>query len=207
MTFPASTYEQWVTAVRSWREDPRHDMSHLPTLVTDSLPPAAYERLFGHIRDAQQHVMNRWSETFARDWGAARDEQGRVRALLDTRRVLARRLQLAGHPGLPEVVRAELTNGVARDTRQLQDELEAALTKHQPGARIDRVQSERALNMLRTNRLTAILEPGFSFQALFDGRVDESQQRAVPAPLPVPDGDGPAQTVRRHRTIIIDNQP
>nr|WP_313777373.1 hypothetical protein [Mycobacterium sp.] len=207
MTSHVSAYEQWVTAVRSWRQDPLHDMSQLPTLVVDSLPPAAFERLFSHIRDAQQHVMNRWADTFARDWGAARDEQGRVRALLDTRRVLARRLQLAGHPGLPEVVRAELTKGVARDTEQLQQELEEALTKQQRGARIDRFQTERALNVLRTNRLTAILEPGFSLQALFDGRIDVTQQQAVSAPLPAPGGHDPAPPVRRRRTIIIDNQP
>ena len=206
MTPHTSAYEQWVMAVRAWREDPRHDMSHLPTLVVDSLPPAAFERLLVHIKDAQQHVMDRWVDTFARDWGAARDEQGRVRALLDTRRVLARRLQLAAHPGLPEVVRTELGNGVARDTRQLQQELEDAVTKQQRGARFDRVQIERALNRLRTNRLTAILEPGFSLQALFDGRVDAAPQPAATSPLPVPEDHVPAPPVRRHRAIIFDNQ-
>lgn len=207
MTPQASAYEQWVTAVRSWREDPRHDMSQLPVLVADSLPPAAFERLFVHIRDAQQYVMDRWVSTFARDWGGARDEQGRVRALLDTRRVLARRLQLARHPGLPEVVRTELGNGVARDIRQLQEELEEAVTKQQRGARFDSAQIERALNILRTNRLTAILEPGYSLQALFDGRVDSTLQQASTPPLPASDEHVPASPpVRRHRAIIIDNQ-
>lgn len=193
-------------AVRAWREDPRHDMSQLPTLVVDSLPPAAYERLFVHIRDAQQHVMDRWAVTFARDWGSARDEQGRVRALLDTRRILARRLQLATHPGLPEVVRTELGNGVARDTRQLQQELEETVTKQQRGARFDRVQIERALYILRSNRLTAILEPGFSLQALFDGRVDATPLPSAISPLPVPGEHVPAPPARRHRAIIIDHQ-
>lgn len=206
MSTPTSAYEQWVMAVRAWRQDPRHDMSHLPVLVVDSLPPDAYGRLFVHIRDAQQYVMDRWADTFARDWGAARDESGRVRALLDTRRVLARRLQLATHPGLPEVVRTELGNGVARDARQLQQELEDAVTKQQRGARLDRVQIERALNLLRTNRLTAILEPGFSLQALFDGRVDPPRQPAAASPLPVNGDHVPAPPVRRHRAIIIDNQ-
>ena len=41
MTPHTSAYEQWVMAVRAWREDPRHDMSHLPTLVVDSLPEKA----------------------------------------------------------------------------------------------------------------------------------------------------------------------
>jgi len=204
MTISASAYEAWVTALRLWRDDPRHDMSGLPTLVVDSLPPSAYERLLGHMIGAHQHVMDRWSETFARSWAAAGDEQQQVRALLDTRVLLARRLQLANHPGLPEVIRTELSKSVANDVHQLQKQLEEAATRHQAGVRTDRLQIERALRVLRTNRLTAILEPDFSLHALLEGRFD------VPAPQPLPPLTAahhfaPEPTARRRRAIIFDN--
>ncbi|WP_006245064.1 hypothetical protein [Mycolicibacterium tusciae] len=198
----ASAYEAWVTAVRSWRDDPRHDLSALPSLGADSLPPSAYERLFDHIRLAQQRVMDRWSETFARDWGNAREDHARVRALMATRVLLARRLQLAAHPGLPEVVRTEFTNGVARDVHALQKDLEDAAVR-QTGHRVDRVQTDRTLNLLRANRLTVILEPGFPLQACVDGRIDPP-----PPTFPVPQqtvADTPTSDPprRKYRTIII----
>ncbi|MBS1696411.1 MAG: hypothetical protein JST91_29850 [Actinobacteria bacterium] len=202
----ASAYETWVTAVRAWRDDPRHDLTALPALRVDSLPPAAYERLFEHIRAAQQRVMDRWSETFARDWGAAKDDHGRVRALIATRVMLARRLQLAGHPGLPETVRTEFTAGVARDVRTLQTDLETAVTK-QTGHRFDPLQTNRILGLLRSNRLTAILEPGFPLQALIDGRIDTPSLPEPPIPV-APQSratDAPPATParRKHRAIVI----
>jgi hypothetical protein len=205
MTAPTSAYEAWVTALRTWRDDPRHDMSALPTLVVDSLPPSAYDRLLGHMQAAHQHVMTRWSETFARDWGRARDEHERARALIATRLLLARRLQLAGHPGLPEVIRTEFTNGVVRDIQQLQTELEDAAARPEPGARIDRTQQERTLQLLRTNRLTAILEPGFSLEALLEGRLTATPATTAAAAVPAPDSDVPDQPARRRRVILIDD--
>ena len=191
-------------AVRLWRDDPRHDLTTLPPLSVDSLPPTAYERLFDHIRAAQQRVMDRWSETFARDWGNARDDHGRVRALMATRVLMARRLQLAGHPGLPEVIRTEFTAGVARDVRTLQKELEDTVIK-QTGHRIDGVQIERTLRLLRANRLTAILEPGFPLQALIEGRIDApAAPPAPPVTAPPSALDPPPDATRRkYRAIII----
>lgn len=204
----ASAYEAWVVAVRAWRDDPRHDMSNLPQLTVDSLPPSAYERLFAHLSAAHQHVMDQWSEAFAREWGSARDDHARVRALMGTRMLLARRLQLAGHPGLPAAVREGLVDGVARDVNALQSQLEEAVSR-QSGHRIDRIARERTLRLLRTNALTVILEPGFPLQALIDGRVDEPQSPHL-APLPEPEQSGSGWELtpsprRRYRAIIVDN--
>jgi hypothetical protein len=192
-------------AVRTWRDDPRHDLTTLPPLGIDSLPPTAYERLFDHIRAAQQRVMDRWGETFARDWGNARDDHARVRALMATRVLLARRLQLAGHPGLPEFVRTEFTAGVARDVHTLQKNLEDAVSK-QTGHRIDRVQTDRTLSLLRANRLTVILDPGFPLQALIEGRIDTPPpQPAQPVGTPQTGSDPPPSPPRRKfRAIIVD---
>ncbi|MCF6389349.1 hypothetical protein L2K20_20435 [Mycobacterium sp. MBM] len=206
MTAPTSVYEAWVSALRLWGADPRHDMAGLPVLVVDSLPPAAYERLLGHLMAAQQRVMDQWSVTFTRDLAAVRDEHSRARVLLGGRVLLARRLQLARHPGLPEVVRTELANGIARDIRQLQQELEEAVMRQQPGTRLDRTQIERALYALRTNPLTAVLDPGFSLQALLDGRVEDPPVPVSPLPpTRGPEAADPDPPVRRRRAIIIDN--
>ena len=104
------------------------------------------------------------------------------------------------------IVEAGADESVRLEAEGLLQELEDAVTKQQRGARFDRVQIERALNLLWTNRLTAILEPGFSLQALFDGRVDAAPQPAATSPLPVPEDHVPAPPVRRHRAIIFDNQ-
>lgn len=203
----SSAYEAWVNAIYAWRENPRHDLSQLPTLVVESLPPSAFDRLFAHIAKAQQYVMDQWSDTFVRDWASARDEHAAMRVLMASRVVMARRLQLAGHPGLPEVVRREFTEGVARDVRKLQKDLED-LAVRQSGYRIDRAGIERSLNLLRANRLTAILEPGFPLQALIEGRLDTTP---LPVPTvatasesrPTPDQELPPR--RKYRAIIIDN--
>lgn len=207
MTVPASAYEAWVTAVRSWREDPRHDLTALPVLAVESLPPAAYDRLFAHIRDAQQHVMDRWSETFARDWGNATDDHSRIRVLIATRVLLARRLQLAGHPGLPQVVRDEFRAGVARDIQALQKNLEDAAAARS-GHRIDHSGTEHTLDLLRANRLTAILEPGFPLQALIEGRIEVAQSQPASPVTTRSDADStPAlpSLQRKHRAIIFDS--
>jgi hypothetical protein len=204
----SSAYEAWVEAIYAWRENPRHDLTQLPTLLVESLPPTAFDRLFTHIAKAQQHVMDRWSETFIRDWASARDEYAAVRVLMASRVVMARRLQLAGHPGLPEEVRQEFTEGVARDVRKLQQDLEVIATR-QSGHRIDRTATERTLNLLRANRLTAILEPGFPLQALIEGRLDAPPPPPVPSPAAAADpraaDDQSPPARRKYRAIIIDS--
>lgn len=206
MTVPSTAYETWVKAVRTWRQDPRHDLTTLPPLAVDSLPPAAYDRLFAHIRDAQQHVMDRWSATFARQWADAKDDHGRIRLLIDTRVLLARRLQLAGHPGLPDMVRKEFTAGVARDIQTLQKNLEDTAAARS-GHRIDRCGTEHTLSLLRANRLTAILDPGFPLQALLEGRLEVSESPpASPVTTPHDAAPPPPRPLqRKHRAIIIES--
>lgn len=207
MTSPNSAYGSWVLALRRWREDPRHDMSGLPTLLVDSLPPSAYGRLLDHITAAQQAVMKKWSETFLREWSGAGDDHARARALLGGRVLLARRMKLAGHPGLPELIRTELTKGVARDVEQLQKELEDVIVRAHRGSTLNQPQLERALEVLRSNSLTAILKPGFPLEAVLEGRLDVAADQSPPAvaepaqaePLPL------APSHRLRRTILIDS--
>lgn len=197
MTSPVgSTYESWVLALRKWATDPRHDMSGLPTLQADSLPPSAYERLMGHIASAQQELMSTWRARLESGFAAAKTEQDYGRTLVELRGLLGRRLQLARHAGFPAQIQQALSESVERDVRRLQRELEDAVT--QPGRSTIRTSAERLLRVVRSNSLTAILDPGFPLDTLFERPAPPPDVRG---PLPAPAGAAAGQTGSSSRMI------
>lgn len=200
-----STYEKWVLALRTWQKDPTYDLGDLPALTVDSLPPSAYERLMSHFGRAQAALMELWSTRFLRDWAAARSAHDQMRVLVDLRALLGRRLQLARHPGLPQEFRDALEEAVASDIRRMQDDLEKQATRAVAGAHSQRNEQERMLHLLRTNSLTAILEPGFPLGSLLTPGTHPAPSTTPPAPTspaPLPPAAGAGQI--RRRSIVLD---
>ncbi|MFT4127530.1 MAG: hypothetical protein QM662_15035 [Gordonia sp. (in: high G+C Gram-positive bacteria)] len=213
-----SAYEQWVMALRRWQRDPGADMSGLPVLRADSLPPDAYSRLFGHFHTAMSALTEDVAARFARMLEVARSDHDIANALIGLRAPLARRLQLCRHPALPpEVVRA-LTDGAERDITALQHELEDVLTSSSSRYASDRRRLEELRTLVRHNRITVVLEPGFPLESLFSNGAHPpaSRRRSAPDPTPTADrtpagGPGPLPgglhgPVRR-RVFLNNDQP
>ena len=144
-----SAYEAWVLELQAWAKDPSHDLSGLPQLHADSLPPSAYERLIGHIMAAQQEVMSTWQRRLERNIQSARSEHEYARALVELRALLGRRLQLASHPALPREIQDPLQEGVERDIRRIQQDLENAVTQPGRGGGIHMAARDRMLRLVR----------------------------------------------------------
>ncbi|MCK0092546.1 MAG: hypothetical protein GX610_06980 [Rhodococcus sp.] len=160
----ASTYEAWVTALRTWGRNPRHNLDGLPPLTADSFPPDTYQRLLTHLHNAQSAVMMRADEQYSRDMSRARDEHEMAQALLELRRACARRLQLIRHPGLPRELRQPLEEGVAEDIRQLQKQLEEGAVS----GVVDIAARERHLLMVRRAQLTVLLDAEYPLERILD---------------------------------------
>ena len=123
----ATTYEQWVRTVHAWSVDESVSLAGLPALTEDSLPAAAYDRLITHLNESLEKVADTWARSLtkvAESIGAPSDLAVDLVAL---RRKLARRLELARHPGLPEVLRRAYSGAVDRSVRQAQQQLEDAI--------------------------------------------------------------------------------
>jgi hypothetical protein len=155
-------YETWVMGLRAWRSNPSTDLSHLPALTSASFTPATYERLMTHIQDALSHMMQAWAARLRTEVSASTNEHDAARALVQLRPELARRLQLAKHPGLPEEIRTALWDAAVADIQTIQADLEkAVVAPSSAGGTTDRAGGERMLALVRQNPFTAILNPAF----------------------------------------------
>jgi hypothetical protein len=204
VTFAAnSAYEAWVSGLRAWGKDPNTDLGELPKLCADSFPPPTYERLVAHIMTAQQEVMSTWQQRLARNIQSARSEHDYARTLVELRSLLGRRLQLAKHPGLPDEVRRPLAEGVERDIRRLQEDLEKAVQRPDRAGGIQLVTRERMLRLVRANSFTALLKPGFPLESLFaTPAVASDDLRVQPSVPPGGNSDGPKRITRRR--VVLD---
>jgi|GEM_PF-245631 len=160
----ASVYEAWVMALRAWARDPRHSLDGLPPLAVDSFPPDTYQRLLAHFHNAQAAVMERADEQCTRDVSRATSEHEMAQALLELRRAYARRLQLVRHPALPVELRSPMEHGVAEDIRRSQESLE----REAASATVDVATRERQLRLVRSVRLTVLLDAEYPLEQLLD---------------------------------------
>ena len=131
-----SVYETWVRGIRAWEKDPTTNLDHMPSLDESSLPPATFERLATHIMKALQTFTDQWVDQLASRLSKAKDPFQRARIMVDCKRLFARRLLLAQHPGFPATLRDALWQGACADVGVIQDSLEKAGSdgdKH-PGA-------------------------------------------------------------------------
>lgn len=201
----SNDYEAWVLGLQAWAKDPSHDLGGLPQLCVDSLPPAAYERLVAHIMAAQQKVMSAWQGRFERNIQAARSEHEYARTLVELRSLLGRRLQLARHHGLPAEIQQPLVDGVERDIRRIQQDLENAVTQPGRGSGIQMATRERMLTLVRVNSFTAILKPGFPLESLFVAMTSPTQDPVSRQPfLSSTDLSAGPTRVNRRRVVLDD---
>ncbi|HMR47861.1 MAG TPA: hypothetical protein PKE40_01200 [Arachnia sp.] len=181
-----SAYESWVLALRAWARDPQVSLSGLPALAEDDYPATVFDRLITHIQTALETVNEAWLARLQAEIAEARSDFELAQTLVASRRHLARRMELADHPGLPSPLRAVLSDACTRDVRRLQDELETAFRQARAQSPADASLWDRHLEVLRTNPLTGILPA------------------ATPGPPPPPSAPAPAATASRwgHRRII-----
>lgn len=204
----SSVYEAWVVALRTWQDKPDHDLSTLPALSADSLPPAAYARLIAHVHAAQTTLTEAGVARFQRAWGAAPSEYERMRALVELRRLLGRRLQLARLDVLPAEIRESLESGVRRDIGEMQRTLEDAATAPTRSAGSNRTEQERTRYLLRTNGLLALLDADFPLDSLFDSATEPPAAPRQPPDEPTtPSGPvmPPPTGTSLRRVIVLDD--
>lgn len=193
---PSSVYEIWVTTLRAWSVDPSTPLAELPILTEDSLPRGAFDRLFEHLHAALEKSTTTWVESFSHAMGDFSDDHDLADRLIKLRIGLARRMQLASHPSLPDVVRQSLSEDFERFVRTAQEELEASI---RDGLRARQASQEHETRMLRTTRENSLV-------GVLNLRLSQDGSRGAVAPLPPTDEmalPAPAPT-RRRRAIIHD---
>ncbi len=161
MTEPSTAYEVWVLGLRKWQKNPSADLSQLPRLTADSLPPSAYSRLLTHLHTAIEAMMQDFSEKFSRGIEHARSEHEMAQVMVGLRALLYRRVELARHPSLPEEISRPLVEAARREIAALQVDLERVLTSSTDRSSSNRSRVERMLKLARDNSFTAVLDPGF----------------------------------------------
>lgn len=191
-----SAYESWVTTMLAWREDPGIPLDDLPVLTEESLPRDAFDRLFKHLQETLEHSTQRWEKAFSAAISDYRNHHDLADRLVKLRAGLARRLQLASHPSLPEQVRTALTDDFERMVRRLQEQFEsntrAALTR----SRVPHSEMEQLMRVIHENRLDEVLRL----------KVSQDGARATVAPLAEarPDTTVQPTTLRRRRVLASD---
>lgn len=154
-------YEIWVRALRNWAKDPTYDLSELPPLSVDSFTPSTYQRLLSHLHEAMSQRMQEWSADLEKSLSRASGDYAIARELVRLRAPLARRVQLANHPGLPAELSEALTKQARDDIEKLQEQLEANVMKAAQGSVSSRARNEQLLALVRENKLTAVLNSNY----------------------------------------------
>lgn len=87
----------------------------------------AYTRLIDHITAALEAVTTRWERSLSSVLSSMGDPKALAVELVGLRRKLARRLELARHASLPQVLRDAFSDAADRNIRQYQQQLEDAV--------------------------------------------------------------------------------
>lgn len=187
MAMPAdSAYESWVLTIRAWSRNPQVSLEGLPELAGDEYSPAVFDRLIAHIEQAIETVTQAWLTRLQADLGRARSEFELAQSLVSSRRLLTRRLELAGHPGLPQELRRVLTEACTRDVTRMQADLEEGFRQARSESPAQAGYWDRRLDVLRTNPIT--------------GTLPAAQPTSVAAPPP-PTQPSPAPSRWAHRRL------
>ncbi len=191
-----SVYESWVITLLAWRDDPTVPLDDLPVLTEESLPRDAYDRFFRHLQEALEHSTRRWEKAFAAAISGFRDDHDLADRLVKQRAGLARRLQLASHPSLPEPVRIALTEDFARMVHRLQEQFESNTRSGLIRSRHPHHVVEQLMRTVHENPLDDVLRL----------RVSQDGMRATAEALPDVRADAPVQSTssRRRRTLVSD---
>lgn len=155
---PAATaYELWVRTIRAWSGDESVSLVGLPQLSEDSMPAGAYSRLIDHVAEAIETVTARWDRSLARTLESIGEPSALAMELVSLRRRLARRLELARHPSLPEVVRTAFSEAADRDIRSYQRDLEDAVSKLGRSGHVPTTVVDALYRCIRENSFVAVL--------------------------------------------------
>jgi len=198
MAASASAYEVWVRWLRTWAEDPTVSHDHLPMLDETSYPVAIFERFATHLSKANQKFTDRWADQLATRLGQAPDPFTRAQVMVDAKRLFARRLQLAQHPGLPATLRQALWDGACQDTRHIQAKMEES------GAEQDRELGSQGRHaaFFRDHSLVTLIAPGFPLDQFVAGLYQEPHSPEVPENA---QPDTPASPVHGTSPRVIPN--
>lgn len=199
-------YEAWASRLVAWGNDPETSLEGLPVLTEESFGSSTFQRLFKHLQRAQEKLMQRWKDDWEEGLDAVQNEHDLAQLLVHSRELLAKRVQLASHPGLPAQVREALLEETTTAIKDIQAQLEKGLSAHTNSWA---VEDGDLLRAVRATPLTAVLDPGFNNAAnpLIQA-IDAVQGRSgVPgqAALGSPGHEVPATNpgfvtrVRRHR--------
>lgn len=127
----ASPYETWVRTLKAWSQDPTISLEHLPALQDDTYSPDTANRLLHAIIDAMSAVNERWLADLGRIFDNYRDPYELGRRLVQLRPAIARSMQLASHPSLPQTFRDALQSSVRstieRNQREFEESFETTL--------------------------------------------------------------------------------
>lgn len=200
-------YETWVLTLRQWQKDPLTPLDHLPQLDEVDFSPSTWARLLSHVDAAITQVMRDWQASLSRAVAASRSDHDLGRDLVQLRRVLARRVQLARHVSLPPRVRDALSADAEASIHRLQADLEKNVSQSAADGRVDPAAADRLLGIVRTNSLVHVL----TLETVQDGSA------AAPVPLqaqhlreaatasPSPEGTQVPAAGRRRQVQFFDN--
>jgi hypothetical protein len=188
-----SVYERWVLTLRAWAKEPeRTPLDGLPALDDSTFTPDTYGRFVDHVLDAMRQANERWHRGLSRAWETSATPHELAREMVALRITLARRLQLARHPGLPGPIRDSLLAGLRGDIERYQTETEDAVRNQRSATTVDSSWRDQMLAVVRENSFLAVLD------------YDVSGRRPQAAPLPERDPYTPIAAPARpsYRRIV-----
>lgn len=169
-------YSAWVSRLSAFGEDPNTSLAGLPEITVDTFPASTFERLMKHINRAENKVMERWNSELSRDIRHASDAHELSNVILHSRKLLARRIALDNHPGLPEVLRSNLMKNATADINNLQKDLEKNVSKSTDSWAVN--SSDQLLEIVRTSPLTAVLSESYQSNDAIMQVINQAEQYA-----------------------------
>lgn len=189
----STPYETWALTLRAWGRDTLTPLNHLPRLEDDSFTPQTYNRLIGYITGALDKAGTAWSEQLSTAMSRTGDEFEMQRVLVESRAGLARQLQLAKHPSLPDGLRQILDEKLRERIERSQEELEDSIRNRKSTGRVDTTGTESLLRLVKENAFTAVLrDTSLPVPAPVDqpASVDSAPAPVAPAPEPAAEHGG-----------------
>lgn len=166
------SYEIWVSRLIAWSNDPQVQLSDLPVLKEESFSPATWSRLLKHIEKAIAKVMDKWQDDMEKGTRTMRSEHDFSNVLVHSRELLAKRVELASHPALPEKVRDALMEETKTSINDLQKQLEDALSSSNNSWAIDK---SSVIKVVKSSPLTAVLNSDFRTQSRIMEVIDAAE--------------------------------
>lgn len=178
MWITGGAYHAWTGFLQQWGDGAPADPATLPPLAPEDLAGDTWERLMNQLTGALDKRLSAWSETLSRELGAAADEFAAARALDHARWGLPPIRALAGAPGLPEAVRARLTELVDNQIRSAQEQIDRQVRQMRHSG-VPSAAVEARLRTVRDNPLTAVLGPAHATGGGWDADPTVTPRRRV----------------------------